>query len=387
MLTPLLIGLFFYFQDEKKGLGLFLSGFFSSLGFLFKHQAGIFLVVVFFHILFCEVLKEKASFGVRLKKGAKYFFLHFLGFLIPITLTVLFYIKLGHLKELYEWNILQNFVYIQKTQVPLTYSLSKGFLNSLGFVASNLALFYLVISFLRKKKEWSYFFNQDQFRFIIFSLFWFVLSFVPIMMGGRFYGHYFIQLYPPLVILASIGFFLLSKKPLHFFKKFILVLGLIFIPLFFQFFSLGRTLTGGFDGALSYHHKIAKNIQELTEEDDSIFVWGGYSQAYYFSKRIPATRFVVVKYVFPFWEMSYSKNYDFSFEKMDPVYQENFSLLMSDLIQKKPALVLDTSSSSHFLSFQPFPIRSFPPLETWLEDNYELVGTIEGVSFYFIKKR
>lgn len=45
--TPLIIGVYFFFlalqKNKKRFLPLFLSGLFSSLSFLFKHQAGILL--------------------------------------------------------------------------------------------------------------------------------------------------------------------------------------------------------------------------------------------------------------------------------------------------------------------------------------------------------
>jgi hypothetical protein len=40
---------------------------------------------------------------------------------------------------------------------------------------------------------------------ILFVIAWFLVTFLPVSMGGRFFFHYYVQLLPPLCVLAAMG--------------------------------------------------------------------------------------------------------------------------------------------------------------------------------------
>lgn len=373
MLTPLVISFYFLFlgfkTKNKKG-SFFISGFFTGLAFLFKHQAGIQIIAILFLFIF--------SFRKNLKQLFSSFFVYFSGFIFPISVTILVYYYSGYLKELYEWNILSNFFYV-KSPVPLSYSLEKGFLNTLGFFISTIFPVYLFVIIL---KNWIKL-TPDIRPLVVFCLASFFLSLIPVGMGGRFYGHYYLQLYPSLLLLSAVSFILYSSESgkLFLFRK-LLFFGFFCVPLFFQCFSFYRTSAQVFDGAKSYHLKLAQEIEKNTLPTDTIFVWGNYSHAYYFAQRRPASRFILCEYVLPYWEKYYQKKPDFVFESDNLKYLKNFFLMMSELKEKKPALILDTSTSSHFEHFSLFKIESFPPLFDWIRSEYQVVSVIEGVTIY-----
>lgn len=389
MILPLCVSAYFLlkgipFQRSKKtNIALFLSGFFCSLGFLFKHQAGINLPVSILFIFLFILQTRLYQWTKVLVKSVLPSLIFLLGFVSPILIVIWFYYKKGVLFELYEWNILSNIGYIGGS-IPIKQVFFNGLSAFLSFMSASLLLFISV--FILFKKRLVSFFNQysQAKSLILLATLWFVFSWIPVVMGGRFYGHYFIQVYPPLVILACfwIGLFIqnFSKQSLKLRRLFLI--GLFLPPLFFQSFSLIRTQAESFEGAKSFHQEIAEEIKRVTQRNDRIFVWGNYAHPYYFAERKPASRFIISEYVLPYWEKIYSGENNFNISELKLHHKKQFNLLLKDLNRLRPALILDTSTSEHFLSFRPFQIEKIPALEKIIVQNYKFLSQIQGVTFY-----
>ncbi|EKD42793.1 MAG: hypothetical protein ACD_73C00019G0004, partial [uncultured bacterium] len=385
MLTPLIMGVYFLFADQQAGEGggvwanYFLAGLFTAGGFLFKHQGGINLVVLFLYFI---IVRFSGRFNSK-----KYYWSDYVallsGFIFPLLVVVAIYLKLGRIRELYEWNILFNFSYVG-SRGSIESVLSMALLKTIGFGLATLLPSVLALSLLLHPSQW--FKKQDQAttRLILFSVLWLLLSFIPVAMGGRFYGHYYIQLYPPLILLAAIagGDFILRFARYPYKYRILFVLGIVTPMILFQVVAICRRQMQAFDGVKNYHQEIAQMIKTHSSDKDSIFVWGNYAQAYYFSQRLPASRFVIGEYVVPYWNKFFKHETGFDFNELTTTENAELNLLAADLNLSRPALIIDTSTSGLFSHFGPFQLNRLPPLWALIEQNYHPIINVLGLTFY-----
>jgi hypothetical protein len=111
---------------------------------------------------------------------------------------------------------------------------------------------------------------------------WLLAAAVGVATGFRFFGHYYLQLIPPLALLAARPLETARRPLLATVAVLALVPALWFVG---DSFDEGRTraaVTG----------EVAAYVRSHTDPDDRIFVWGHLPEVYWRSDRLPATRFV-----------------------------------------------------------------------------------------------
>lgn len=369
-----LVYLFRSLTKKQNGTDIFWCGFLSSLAFLFKHQGGIILAISLFSLF-------------RFRQHHKKTFIYLsLGFILPLLVCVVYYIQIGHITELYEWMIQFNFVYVGAS-LPWPSVLQKAWFNTLGFIVANFFLVYFIIqTFLNTPPKNNTHENQILKWVSTLGL---ILSFFTVSMGWRFYGHYYLQLYPFLVMLASLGvteFIVCWSDKTQQQKILFSTCGLLSFVIF-QIIAIWGINNNGFEGAQKFHNPLTQEILKLTSAGDKIFAWGNYAYAYALSNRVPASRFVICEYVVPFWDVNFKTKPVFLKEDTKPIEAKQFQHLMSDLKQNQPQLILDTSQSPHFKKFNPFKIELFLDLKNFIDEHYALTSTVEGVDFYVLKNK
>jgi 4-amino-4-deoxy-L-arabinose transferase-like glycosyltransferase len=362
---------------RRCGWGL-LSGVMLGLAFLFKHQAGIGLPVVGAWLLFSRGRSVLHRLGECVALGV--------GFLLPCLAVVAIYLRLGFFAELYEWNITTNLSYIA-TPPRLSEIVPTGVINTVAFVGANLWCFAMGAWLLRSRARtvdggWL----PVHRSLVLFHAIWLLATMLPVATGWRFYGHYYIQMYPPLCILAGIGAGqLLEGWPrLSRGIKAVFITALILPSLAFQVAALWRYRDQEFEGALRLHKKLAEATRALSSDRDPIFVWGESSFPYYYASRRPATRYILCEYVLPFWE-TYFDGGAFDPANTKPHHKYNYSLMLKDLAQRPPKVILDTSRSPWCRKWAPFTPDHFPELQAVLDTDYALAREIDGVRI-FVRK-
>jgi len=174
-----------------------------------------------------------------------------------------------------------------------------------------------------------------RFRADVVLLLWFAASFAGVMVGGRFYGHYFLQIVPSLSVIgargiAGINSSLKARGPaLRRSALALLVIGFAFTLV--RFHTRGALLaidwvrgTTSESNAVWYHTMrdreeriVAAVVRDMTDENDAadhaglegireggprtrpaegpgdyLFVWGYRPEIYYWSGLLPASRFL-----------------------------------------------------------------------------------------------
>lgn len=203
----------------------------------------------------------------------------------------------------------------------------------------------------------------------VYLFVWLVTSLGSAMAGGRGFDHYFFPVLAPLAWICAMGpavwFRGLFQSTLQGrFKQglagAILILvnyAVIFTPLKAREFS-----PPGPDAAL----RIAAWIKEQTTAEDRIFVWGFNPDIYRYTDRLPASRFVYCTFqtgLIP-WT-----NIDPAIDTSYAIVQGAMDTLLEDLRANRPRFFVDSSAGPH-RHFGKYPLRLFPALNDWLNQNY-----------------
>lgn len=362
---------------KKRSSLMFWSGLFTALATLFKHQAASFCVVA---VLFFVVLALGES-TQKIWYIFKRTILFCAGFFLPIAILVGIYFQLGHLRELYEWNVLFNVVYLDVVP-PLKSVISRGVVNSLGFIFANIFLMAIIskgIFVLHQVKcalivpgiTWG--------QFLFFVLCWFVFTFLSVCLGWRFYGHYYIQLVPVVSLSAGILYWALIDRDQKIKGERGLVVLTIVLLVAWQVVSFVSTQKHLYEGARTMHARIGTAIQKHTLPDQRIFVWGNYAYAYTFGQRAPASRFITCEYLVPYWARYFGTT---DKRGSTSLLERQWQALSEDFERHPPALIVDVSSSEKFKDWHAFKMTHFSFFETLRQQSYQIVDVIDGVTLY-----
>jgi hypothetical protein len=363
---PIALALLFFIRSQQQGRYSddFASGLFISAATLFKHQAGIVLLA-----LTCVPLiaarRRRSPSGSRAVRRLCWLWT---GFVVPWGAVVIFYSVIGHLRELYEWNVERNFLYLgQGAGSPwprLAFALAVCVLG-----AAPVPWFFAAKESVKK---------LDSIRMGLVLTLW--LTWIPVSMGGRFYGHYFLQFVPPLALLSAAPLADLYHRRRQLRRSARLALGAaLLLPLLGHFaapfvLSTMRMLPGQDEKTRELSRWIAAN----TSADARLFVWGHYSPIYFLSERLPGTRYVTTSV--------HMGNYDP--HHLPPEFDagahrspRDVAATLVDLETKKPGWVIDTAPAD-IHEWSKVPLRAFPEIAAYVETHYSLVARPAGAAVY-----
>jgi hypothetical protein len=203
---------------------------------------------------------------------------------------------------------------------------------------------------------------------------WLAGGALAVLAGFRFFGHYYLQLVPPLALLAASHLadhcvratqagWRRWRKP---------ACALVLLPVaamwLFSFFPPNAR------GILPYRD-VADRVRSLTAPSDRVFIWGVYPEIYWAAGREPATRFIHTGFL-----TGNSGGRDARVLTPSDGIPGAWDFLAADLAATPPDLIVDTSTTS---------IREsrYHPLEAtflWPEvvNNYRQVDMVDGVRFF-----
>jgi hypothetical protein len=321
---------------------LFLSGLLFGAGFLFKYQIALGILAIAF--VYFRRLNWKL-------------FLLFAGFLVLPAATILYFWSAGGLNDLLYWLVRNNLLYSAN---PISFH------EAIGRAASYLLPFLIVTAPLwwvaLKNRE-----GDDSKRLCIALL---IVSIPPLFVGFRFYPHYFIQLYFPLVLLAAFA----ANKRLLIYSICLLIL----------FTGVNAYLYFGDNHVYRerdpVYHNVAERLKlEPNYTNATLFVWG-YAPAFYYDSELkPASRFVV---------MGQARLTGYVSGNLGSVNQNSgqgvplhWEWLISDLEKNKATYILDTSPAAIY-RWDHFPLEEFPRLKDYVDKNYQRLDEIDSVVIY-----
>jgi len=354
-------------ERTRRMRWMLVAGLLWGAACLFKYQAGINLFVVAGYLMIARPLMLRGS-GVRWKET-----LVFLGGGAAVGgLFALYLLSIGVWDDFVFWSFRGSAAYIEAGARLI------GFWKNLGvrgglFVASSLLVWILagisVARFVRGRSK----FSAAEYLVPI----WLALSLVAVCTGGKFYGHYFIQLLPPLCIMAGLAAARLRRGWL------VAVAAGMIIPAA-GFFG-ARLYAGKIYDALgeedpNSYRPIAERVEAITEEGDTIFVWGFATPVYYFSDRLGASRFLWCDWLTG-RAPGTPQAKDPEFDTTEFITAGSWEMLFEDFEINEPAVIVDTSPGDHH-DYGKYPIDSYPKLRDYLKSHYRLVERVDGADIY-----
>jgi Dolichyl-phosphate-mannose-protein mannosyltransferase len=237
----------------------------------------------------------------------------------------------------------------------LGYVVHRGLVQTLWFVLANIGLVVLALVATRAGRE-----DVDLWL-------WVGAGVLAVATGLRFFGHYYLQLLPPLALLATRPIVHASRRVLA------AVAVVVAVPVGFfvhQAFAMPRSHTE------QVTHDLVAYVRRTVPPDERIFVWGHLPEVYWQSGRRPATRFATTEFL---TGLSGGRPNDLTGEQdAAPGAWADFD---ADLAAHPPALVLDLAPADvRGGRFE--ELSRFPRFGEYLAHHYRPVATIDGVVAY-----
>lgn len=196
---------------------------------------------------------------------------------------------------------------------------------------------------------------------------WLLSAALSVAVGLRFFGHYYLQLLPPLALIAAGA---LSRRPQAIARATVAVAGV---------FALGVGMFGFFARPYADNPKyeaVSSYLDMHTTEHDRIFVWGHMPEIYWASGRLPASG--ILSSGFPVGDWGSRPEGDLAARAPTPgTYQK----MLLDLRRNRPLYLLDTTHAN-IRGSQYAPMTNYPELQRFVDRGYQYVRTIDGIAVY-----
>jgi hypothetical protein len=196
---------------------------------------------------------------------------------------------------------------------------------------------------------------------------WLLSAALSVAVGLRFFGHYYLQLLPPLVLITTSVLVRSNGRAVK--RTIALSAGIATV-----FAGLGF-LVRPFNEKAQYK-PVSQYLKERAGEEDRILVWGHVPEIYWASGKRPATRFLTSGFLSG-WEPGRPGN-DARVEDATPGAWE---LFFEDFATHPPTYILDTAYSG-IRGAQYYTIARYPALARLMYRDYEYVESVDGISIY-----
>jgi len=288
MLLPMLLAFYLFLLGSRKnphtkkfgvGMNLFAAGLFSGLAVMFKPVALLNFLALFMFSFFLPESSRKE----KIQKLAALLF----GFLVfPLLFAAYFWLKQAG----------ADFIY-----AVFTYNLAyiKGQVWSwAGFL--QVSLFGNSILWLLAAAATLYVLLKDRKYENLLLVSWALLSVLGVISGKTFYGHYFIQAIPALVLLSSYALLKYFDEPAINISRILLVIVIFFLSLILIVYQIGFYFSTpeqitfkkyGFSN-FADAREVARYVKASTSPEENIFVWGVEPEIYFYSQRKSASKYI-----------------------------------------------------------------------------------------------
>jgi 4-amino-4-deoxy-L-arabinose transferase-like glycosyltransferase len=344
-------------SSSKLRPDLLAAGTLLAAGFLLKQPAAIAAVPLGIFLL---LPSYRASRNLTKAVSLIHAAMLTVGFFATLGVVALVLRAQGILREAFYWTITDH-------TVPYVFWL-KGIGLTLGFIGACLPL---VLGAAMSRRDvggvWS---GQTAERTALFG--WVIASAIGASAGARFYEHYYIQLMPPLALLAAPHYARIwsgQTRPRHWLLR--PAVTSVWLTLTVVAFSIAHWL-----GLVSQRESsgTARYLSEHSSPNDRIFVWGQQARIYLQAQRRPACRYITT---FPLTGYIFGGTVP-GLDTRKRILPGAWAALEQDFRIHPPIYIIDVQvdpDAKH-------PARNFPILANLLAERYQMVAkTHEGVIY------
>lgn len=282
---------------------------------------------------------------------------HIALLLVGTVLTVSTVALYAPFDAYFEWNFTNSpgFVF---AATGVGTALLRGVASSAGFIAFHLTAAACLWVLLRRNPLRSA--DRDVWL-------WLLTGLGAVAAGFRFFGHYWLQVLPPLVVLATPVAAALTGRARRLAIAGVVVPGVVAFALLF--------VPGSFHGRPD-PTELAAFVVDHTTTDQRVFVWGSYPELLLRADRLPAGSLVHSDFV-----TGRSGGREDPEVTLSLATPGAYEILLDSLRAHPPELVLDTSTADG-LGYEQYPLDLFPELHDFVTSGYELDGEVDGVSIW-----
>lgn len=195
---------------------------------------------------------------------------------------------------------------------------------------------------------------------------WLASAAFGVIVGLRFFGHYYLELIAPLSLIATPAVIDLASERRRW------ACAAIVVP------ALGVT-TAGFvptgDEGIQRFPAVAQRVKTVTNANDTLFIWGQLPELYWAADREPATRFIHTGFL----TGNSGERPNGSGRPSDGI-PGAWTMLARDFSARPPDMVADLTHAN-IRGSQYYPLSTTPLWKEIVRD-YHLVATIDGVRLY-----
>lgn len=331
------------------------SGLLMVVAGAFKQVAAAELLLLPVGLVLLE--PKDTRFGAGLRFGA--------GILIGLAAGAAALAVTGSLAGFWRWTI-ETLVGYAQSNLTIASIASRAGGSIVPFVVSSIVLWVAAaVTIVRWRNLWP----AER-----LALAWFVLSALGSVAGGHWSWHYFIQVMPPLALLAALTVDRALQTPMRAWVATAVLAGVVVPGVYWAVFDYqADPLTYDWSPPIAQHQQVADYIRTHTSAGQSVFVWGDWPALYVESDRMMAGRF-------PGFLRGFARTSGLPPNNWDTA-PDVWPALQSDLAKNPPALIVDTAAAG-WSDFAGYPMSDFPVLAQLVSSDYHQVATVDGVVIY-----
>jgi phosphatidylinositol alpha-mannosyltransferase len=358
MMLPLVASVSVFLAARDRLTHFLAAGALVGVAMLFKYQAGIQLPLLALALL----ISRRHSLG-RAMLGV---IALGVGVALPILAASAWLSAHGALADAWFW-FRFNFAYIDagSGDSPLPRMLVRA-----GFVMLAAApLYALAIAGVSSRER-----RASPFRKLAIG--WLFVSAAAVMVGGRFFGHYFHQVTAPLAILAAPAALALWTRHRGWFATALAVPATVFFVLGFMH---DRMMSAAGEPDPDYA-SLVTYLDQHSEPSDKLCIWGNSPTLYFAANRPLGCRFVFANYITGLSPAT-STQTDPTVDSSANSVPQAWDMLEHDLATRQPTFIIDASPGNVGF-YGKYPPAKFPRLARILSCQYEPEALVSGMQIY-----
>ena len=283
------------------------------------------------------------------------------GFFAAVGVVTLVLWKQGILYDAFYWTIVDH-------DIPHVFW-ERGILLTLAFIGICSPLVIGAILACRDKSDiWA---ARTAERIALFGLL--AASAIGVAAGGRFYAHYYVQLIPPLAVLAAPYYARLWSRtmqpPLWILQPAVTYAWLALIVIVLSIVHWAELTPRRAPS------ETGRYLSTHSAPEDRIFIWGQTAKMYLEARRRPASRYITT---FPLTGYIFGGSVP-GFDTHSRILPGAWNTLERDFARQPPTYIVDVQSDARTLQY---PVKNFPILAKLLKERYQPVAhTAEGVIY------
>jgi 4-amino-4-deoxy-L-arabinose transferase-like glycosyltransferase len=299
------------------------------------------------------------------------------GFAMPLAVTYLLFAALGGATGFIYWNVTHNAQYAANP-MSLVDILVRG--------GSYMGPFVLVTAPLWLASAWFMTTEHPSYQRLLFAGL-LVCSLCSVLVGFRFFPHYFIQFYVPLAMAAAPGMATLLTRPL---SRAGWLLACYSVAVLAGFTASSANGYLAHDDVLMETKPVFQSVSVRLHADTCfgtgpLFVWGNSAPLFYFHSTLsPASRFFfpespLVGFIAGNTPATIARAVGGA-SGTGP----EWDWLIGDLVSNRPTYILDTASAD-LDNWRYFPLENAARLAAMVDESYARLDSVDGVVIYRLR--